>query len=402
MLRSIVWLYNDLKIHKRIPGLLFFLFYLLVFKLFQSKSRDKIWIIGEARGECTNDNGYHFFKYCREQHYDRKVYFLINKSSVHFKHISQDRNVLKYGSLEHFKTYIKSEICFFTHTYSDFCYREHFLIYHRNKKLIFLHHGVLGFKKFSKRYNKNKELIDLFFVGNKLEKQIITDEIGIKNEKTKITGYARYDSMNNSSCTEFLQIAYMPTHRDWLKIKPTSFESSIFFVKITEFLNSKNLHIFLSQKRITLKVLLHPIMKNYTGVFNSHCPWIKILFFGEETPQQLICESNLLITDYSSVSFDFLFLNKPVLFYRFDIFDYLNRRGSYLPLDKPLFGDIYFEHGQLIKSIIDTYNSNFYLKNEYKYFRDSIMPIIDNNNSKRIYETVVSNFEINEKLNFQN
>lgn len=34
--------------------------------------------------------------------------------------------------------------------------------------------------------------------------------------------------------------------------------------------------------------------------------------------QQLLKESLLLITDYSSVFFDMMYMNKPVIFYQFD------------------------------------------------------------------------------------
>ena len=39
---------------------------------------------------------------------------------------------------------------------------------------------------------------------------------------------------------------------------------------------------------------------------------------GDIDVQKLIKESKLMITDYSSVAFDFSFLNKPVIYYQFD------------------------------------------------------------------------------------
>ena len=37
---------------------------------------------------------------------------------------------------------------------------------------------------------------------------------------------------------------------------------------------------------------------------------------------QVICGSCLLITDYSSVAFDFVLVGRPVVFYQFDLEDY--------------------------------------------------------------------------------
>jgi CDP-glycerol glycerophosphotransferase (TagB/SpsB family) len=56
--------------------------------------------------------------------------------------------------------------------------------------------------------------------------------------------------------------------------------------------------------------------------------------------QEAIAASALLVTDYSSVCWDFLFLDRPVLFYQFDRDDFLEHTGSYIDLGKDLFGPV--------------------------------------------------------------
>ena len=92
------------------------------------------------------------------------------------------------------------------------------------------------------------------------------------------------------------------------------------------------------------------------------------------------------ITNYSSVSWDFLYLNKPVLFYRFDLHRYLTSRGTYLPLDKPIFGDILTDASEINAALASTFNAHFVFTDEYQTYRDSIMPVIDRNNCVRILE----------------
>ena len=46
------------------------------------------------------------------------------------------------------------------------------------------------------------------------------------------------------------------------------------------------------------------------------------------------------ITDYSGVAMDFMYMNRPILFYQFDIDKYKNEVGSYIDLDKEMFGYI--------------------------------------------------------------
>lgn len=48
----------------------------------------------------------------------------------------------------------------------------------------------------------------------------------------------------------------------------------------------------------------------------------------------LLITSDLLITDYSSIMFDYMILNKPIISYAYDLTDYRNNNGTYIdPID---------------------------------------------------------------------
>lgn len=385
MFGRLSWLYQDLTPHKRAIAYVVFTCRLLRAMFTHPKDAEAVWLIGEARGNCLLENGYHFFLYCREQHPEKKVFFVINQSSPHFSQLKSNPHVLRYGSAQHIDIYIQSTTCFYTHTYSDFVYREQFLTYRGKKKLVFLHHGVLGFKKFDKRYFANRNSMNLFIVGSTLERDILLNQVGVSADKIKVTGYARYDKMADVASPDRLQVTYMPTHRNWLRRPTGRFCETNFFRNVDNFINDPMLHELLSHKNIILKVYLHAVMERYSSHFIARSPRVKILAFDEEGPSRLICNSQLLITDYSSVSWDFLYLCKPVLFYRFDLPQYLASRGSYLPLDKPLFGDICSNASELVEAVAKSARSGFVLTDKYKAYRDAIMPVIDHKNSKRIY-----------------
>ena len=77
-------------------------------------------------------------------------------------------------------------------------------------------------------------------------------------------------------------------------------------------------------------------MQRFTALF-SDVP-VRVISQGEVDVQQLMKESAVLVTDYSSVGFDFSFLHRPVLYYQFDQEHFLGRWGSHLDLDVELPG----------------------------------------------------------------
>lgn len=350
-------------------------------------SKDHIWLIGENRGDCVCDNGYFFYKYCRTIHPDRKVYFLVDVNSVVFKEFSpKDRNVIAYGSIRNALLFSLSDICLYTHTYSDIIYRRIYELFGVNKKLVFLHHGVLGFKKFNDFYKKNCNIMDVFTVGSKLEKQILEKQVGVFAYKLRLTGYARYDYLKNKATPKDLKIIYIPTFRDWIL---DDFCFSNFYDKVNSFLNNDKLGIVLDKYHVKLNVYLHKYMQPFAGSLSSKLSGVKFLVLGETSPLHLISECHLMITDYSSPSWDFFFLGKPVIFYRFDIEEYLKVRDSYIPLDRENIGEIVYDEDKLIEKVEEYCIGKFSLKPCFEQYREIIYPGFDGNNCSRIYDEII-------------
>src|SRR5699024_2964042 len=59
---------------------------------------------------------------------------------------------------------------------------------------------------------------------------------------------------------------------------------------------------------------LHKNLQKFSYLFEGK--FINVMFEGEKTVSELLKESSLLITDYSSVGFDFALMEKKVLYYR--------------------------------------------------------------------------------------
>ena len=102
--------------------------------------------------------------------------------------------------------------------------------------------------------------------------------------------------------------------------------------------------------------------------------------------------SDILVTDYSSVFFDYAILKRPILFYVYDIDNYRDKlRGFYFNLEKEAPGPLSKNTDDFINDIqnissqsIDTINriNNFYVKycnlESGKYCETVIKRILEN------------------------
>ena len=105
---------------------------------------------------------------------------------------------------------------------------------------------------------------------------------------------------------------------------------------------------------------------------------------------ELYVVSDMLITDYSSVFFDYANLKRPVIFYMYDLDMYENdMRGFYINL-KELPGNIIKTEEELIKEIKNL-DSNFKYDDKYKKFNDKYNYLDDGQASKRVIENAIKN-----------
>lgn len=103
---------------------------------------------------------------------------------------------------------------------------------------------------------------------------------------------------------------------------------------------------------------------------------------------ELYAISDVLITDYSSVFFDYANLERPMLFFMYDYETYKNElRGFYLSEDE-LPGPILKEEDELLR-VLKNYNGEGY-EEKYKAFNEKFNPYRDGKGAKVVWEKVLS------------
>ena len=96
--------------------------------------------------------------------------------------------------------------------------------------------------------------------------------------------------------------------------------------------------------------------------------------------------SDMLVTDYSSVFFDYANSKRPMIFYMYDLDEYANDiRGFYIDINE-LPGSIVKNEEELIKYIK---NNNFIYDDKYKAFNKKYNYLDDGNASQRVVEKCI-------------
>ena len=102
---------------------------------------------------------------------------------------------------------------------------------------------------------------------------------------------------------------------------------------------------------------------------------------------ELYAISDIMITDYSSVFFDYSILNRPILFYMYDLNEYKDElRGFYLDIYKDLPGPIIENEDELLNNLITGKYKEF--EERRKEFINRFNYLDDGKAAKRVIELI--------------
>ncbi|MDN6572416.1 MAG: CDP-glycerol glycerophosphotransferase family protein, partial [Staphylococcus equorum] len=346
-----------------------------------------IWIVGE-RSYKAQDNGYRFFKYLRKNHPEIEAYYVISKDSPERKNVEPYGNVIDFYSKEHFQLMMQaSYICGTHHPSHIYPTRNKQYVKNIKAKKVFLQHGVFGTKNISPFYGKwlPDFETDMFVTSSEKEKNIAVRDLGYEQDEVAVTGLSRFESLFKDDIPLKRQVLIIPTWRDWITNNQI-FEESDYFKRYEELLFDPRLKEFSEKYNIELIFCLHPNMQDYVDYF-ADAP-VTIIKQGERDVQVLIKESMVMVTDYSSVAFDFSFLHKPVIYYQFDRKKFLGKHPSHLDLDNELPGDIAFEKDEVIDSLFKVGKNNFEMENEYVEKANNFIQYRDTKSNEPIFEAI--------------
>ena len=351
----------------------------------------KYWLISEVDFD-ARDNGIHFFKYLNEEHPNIKSAYLISKKNPSYSFVKNIGKVIEPHSFKHLLFFIaaKAKISTLVHGCSPSYYVTKYLLkHHFTGKNIALKHGI--FKNLHPNYFKKNAHLDLICCGAKPEYEFINSEFGYDNNVAKYTGLARFDELHNLDIKK--EIFIMPTWRRWLdSIKDsTDFENTVYFKKWMSFLNDDLFLNMAKDHNLKICFYVHPKLNKYIDSFAVLKGKVSFLNSKNGDSVQLhLKEASVLITDFSSVFFDFAYMRKPAIYYQFDEKDYYDQHyiKAYFDYRDNGFGPVAVNEKELVKEIIDLASNDFRIKNIYLKRSEEFFPLHDNKNCERIFNSI--------------
>ncbi|MEA3320553.1 MAG: CDP-glycerol glycerophosphotransferase family protein [Bacillota bacterium] len=271
----------------------------------------------------------------------------------------------------------------------------------KNTKVIQTWHACGAFKKFGFSAQGYRDANSLYFEkgAHSIYTDVITSSFNIaphyaeafNKEISKIQsiGVPRTDIFFDTDYIDYIKrkyqlkfsqlmdkkvILYAPTFRGTPKER----------VKFKLELDIKNMMNSLGEDYVLI-LKLHPSVREGVKIPEESKNFVIDLTTDGDI-NELLLITDVLITDYSSVIFEYSLLNRPVIFFAYDLDYYLSERGFYYEYQTLVPGPVVRTTDELIKKVN---NKNFDYK-KLKEFRDYFFDIQDGKSSKRFVQTFMS------------
>ncbi len=370
------------------------------------RNNEKIWLITD-RVENAGDNGEVFFKYVSKQKREGKIpknirpIFAISKTAACVKRLKREGEVVFMEDKKFYRYFLLADKIISSGA-SDFTinpFRENgkYLIDLFNFKYYYLQHGVAcaDLSSWLNRYAKNIEKI--FAVSEREKEGFLTADYYYGNKNVEVTGQARFDDLYDERKK---QILILPTWRKSIKesydINTTSiyfdgFKETEYFKYYNRLINDERLLNVMRENGYTGLFCVHPIHKEQTRDFEGND--VFKINEGYIDYNEVFAHSALMVTDYSSVLFDFAYLKKPVVYTQFDKKEFFEGQiydEGYFSYEEDGFGPVCYDYESTVNALIAAVERD--CENEEKYLKrvSDFFAFDDKNNSERIYGAIMS------------
>lgn len=304
-----------------------------IYKLFNNKN---VNLYFEKFAEKAEEGTFELFKLSLENN-TSKNYFIIDEHSNDYKLINKTKNVIKKYSLKYYFIYYCADNFIATEAPSHVnLLRSNNSVFRKKSyktKNIFLQHGITYLKYHGKTsaYIKGKEADCNYIVASsQKEVEVICQDFNMTEDAILITGLSLFSKLkhkhidNNFKNTVTIMLTWKPYEEHLEDFSTSSYYKNVVSIYniVLNYIDKENIYIVAHPKVYDLL--------NKTDLKNSM--WQKSI-------SEVLSETKLMITDYSSVCYNSFYQGSGVIFTQPDLELYEKYNGKLIPNDNEYIGN---------------------------------------------------------------
>lgn len=373
--------------------------------LYRLTHRRPVWMITDRLNK-AGDNGEAFFDYLVKTNFKKADFFFVLSECEDYYRMKEkygDRVVL-FGTNKYKLKFLTVDKIISSHAENYILdafegYSEPYRDIIKTKDFIFLQHGVIkdDLSGWLNRFNKN---IRGFVTSAPAEwESIAHGDYYLTEDRVWLTGLCRFDRLYND---DKKYITLMPTWRKYLMSglnratgnwnEGAGFKDSQYFKFFNSLINDPRVLETAKKHGYTICFMPHP---NTITSINSFDRQDDVKFFSiSDSYRDVFANSSLILTDYSSAIFDFVYLRKPIFYAQFDKEEFVTGDHSYVPgyfdYERDGFGEVTYDYEKTVSLLCEYMENGCQLKDKYRERIDSFFAFNDQNNCQRTLEKILS------------
>lgn len=369
----------------------------------RKQQKRPVWLVSD-RVMSAEDNGFVLFQYlCDHASGNADIYFVLSSQSPDYAKVSAVGKVISPDSKEYIRLYLQARLMIFAYADGPIVYPL------RDRKglrdllpdyLVYLQHGVIK-DDFSQEQNKARTAFDRFVTsGMRERKSLLNGTYGYREDEVILTGLPRFDQLFNCS-------AAVSIKRDVIRVAPTwrakmqgsqwneklqmcdyneRFKKSYYYKFWNNLINDERILELMRERGYRGVLQLHPVIRSQYQDFTEN----DVFHFAEANDKyaSMVQDTVLLITDFSSIAFDYALCNVPIIYSQFDecsFYHTQNYEKGYFDYKCDGFGPVCRDYESTVEATISAIKRGCILNKVYQTRVEEFFPFRDGKNCERIY-----------------
>ena len=361
---------------------------------------DKVWLFLD-RIESAEENSEFFYRYVqglKDKHL--KAYYILSPNCEAYSELKRKYNVVEYGSFKYKILHLMADISFAS-VFRLPSIEKHEYIKDLYPTRVYLQHGLVE-KDISSSWNRLYTNDRIFITSSQVEYDAALHfSYGFTEREVKLTGMPRYDILYRLAQKTSARnvICFAPTWRKNLVISGKkitedypynpAFRDSEFFQFYNNLINDSRILETMEKHGYRGVLQLHPFFKQQATDFQTN-KCITIVP-SQSNYEEKFKNKAMVVTDYSSIAFDFAYINSPVVYAQFDkdqFYDHHSYDEGTYDYEQEGYGPVCYNYEDTVNAIVKMIENNCALEGEYLHRRNTFFAHIDDNNCERIYNEV--------------